>query len=103
MTGTPDCHACACHVLAGARSECRHPLAGLDAGLAFAAQAMEALYLAPSEPGSPQPSLPTSVGPYGSLQITLAAEGFAEGPSSVTWPMSYDPEWLRSCSGFSPE
>lgn len=94
-TSRPDCYACQHRVgvPGDTHSECRHPAATIVRGMAFMAAAMSA----PDE--AEAVGIETVEGPGGAaIEISFQAHGVRSG--WATWPLNFDPAWLRACSGF---
>lgn len=92
----PDCYACRYRapVPGDAHSECRHPGATLIRGIGFLSKGL-------AEPEERSPDLTVKFQADGApeLEITFARRGILSG--FTTWPLNYDPTWLRACSGFT--
>jgi hypothetical protein len=95
----PNCYACEFRtgIPGDAHSECRHPGATLIRGVAFLGAA-----LGTSDKEHRDFVMDAEATPeHPAIRVAFAAHGIRNG--WVTWPLNYDPTWLRECTGFTPK
>lgn len=98
MPDRPNCYACRYRrgVPGDAHSECVHPAGGLEGGIVFMVAAMAALRQRP-----PPDEVAVRIAAEPELSLAFSIHGIAQG--WATWPLNFDPVWLRACTGFTPK